>query len=1003
MKEASGPLMRTFFFSSIRTRLILIFFVALVPIILLIGYNVRGQRARALAQAKEKADTIFRFAVMNEQRLLLETRELLERLSTNPDVAGGRDCSSYLSSLLPNHPRFVNFGLVRPDGYLSCSAVPFKRPLFLGDRIFFRGVVESRTFTIGDYLVGRITGQPLITFGYPVFDGRKELAGVVFAGLDLSYVTEFEAEVSGMLPSGSTFVKIDAGGTVIGGIPGSSLYRVGEPLEDAVFEMIDRGKKGSFTSVDSDGVERLHLYSTLWGTLYGYEAHVLLGIPTGALLTESGKELARSFGILALVAAATVLLLWRGGERFVVRPVTRIVEASRRLAGGDLSARADLPGEKGELGHLGRVFDDMAFALERNSKNLSEVRARLAQILAASPAVIYAYRLPPEGSGKEGYPVFLSERVKDLLGYEPGELLGEPGWATKNVHPEDAESATCQTGLLRSGRATVEYRLRAKSGEYLWVLDQRVLVRDAAGVPYEVVGSLTDITGRKKAEEDLVRLGMAVEQAAEGFIVTDANGIMEYVNPAFEKITGYSCSEVIGRDVQSVDDERQENPYHVEAEESIRKGLVWNGRRTTRRKDGAVYTEDAIISPVRDRAGKIIKVVGAIRDVTQEALLQKQLQVAQRMEAVGTLAGGIAHDFNNALTGIFGFTEIALAKAGGNGEVVSNLNEVRRCADRAATLTRQLLAYSRRQVISPVNLDLNDVVTDLMKLAAKIVGAQVRVRTSLSKGLPSVFADVGQLEQVLMNLVINARDAMPSGGDLLIETGIVDADEGYVARYPFMKAGRYVVLSVADTGTGMDERTMERVFDPFFSTKGPDKGTGLGLAMVYGIVKQHRGYINLDSELGKGTVFRIFLPPVDVPPDAVAAPGLATIPGGRETVLVAEDDEAVRALVKTTLEELGYTVLAESGGAEAVAALERERGAVSLALLDVVMPRMGGREAYQAMLRISPGLKGVLMSGYADGAAHESPDFLPPVPLLAKPFTPAELARKVREVLDAAS
>lgn len=987
-------------FSGIRARLILIFFVALVPIMLLIGYNVREQRVRALEQASEKADAIFRFAVMNEQRLLTEARELLERLSTDPNVVGGGDCGSYLSSLLPIHPRFINFGLIRADGYLACSAVPFEGPLFMGDRSYFRGVVESKSFTIGEYLVGRITGRPLITFGHPVFDERKALAGVVFAGLDLSYVTEFDAEVSGMLPYGSTFIKVDSGGTVIGGIPGSSMYRIGEPIESSVFQTIDRGKTGSFISVDSDGVERLHLYSSLWGTLYGDEAIVLLGIPTDALLSESGKELERSFGILALVAAATVILLWRGGERFVIEPVTRVVEAAGRLARGDLSARADLPREKGEIGHLARVFDDMACALEKNSKDLSEVRSRLAQILAASPAVIYAYRLPPAGSGEGGCPVFLSERIKDLLGYEAGEVLGETGWATMNAHPEDATAATDRTELLESGRASVEYRMRTKGGEYRWVLDQRVLVRDAGGAPYEVVGSLTDITDRKKAEEDLVRLVMAVEQAAEGFVVSGADWVVEYVNPAFEKITGYSSSEVVGRDIRSVDDGRQENPYHAEAEEFIRKGQAWKGRRVGRRKDGAVYTEDAVISPVRDRAGTIVKVVASIRDVTQEVLLQKQLQVAQRMEAVGTLAGGIAHDFNNTLTGVFGFTEIALAKAGGNEEVVANLMEARRCADRAAMLTRQLLAYSRRQVINPVNLDLNAVVTDLAKLMEKIVGAQIRIRTVLGKGIPTVFADVGQLEQVLMNLVVNARDAMPSGGGLLIETGVMDADEGYVARYPFMKAGRYVVLSVADTGTGMDEKTMERAFDPFFSTKGPDKGTGLGLAMVYGIVKQHKGYINLDSELGKGTVFRIFLPPVDAPPDAVAAPGVAAVPGGKETVLVAEDDEAVRTLVKMTLEELGYSVLSASGGEEAVAILEETRGAVSLALLDVVMPKMGGKEAYKAMLRISPGLKVLFMSGYADAAAHESPALLPPVPLLDKPFTPTELARKVREVLN---
>jgi PAS domain S-box-containing protein len=993
--------MKDSIFSGIRIRLILLVILALVFIALLIGFNVREQRRHALGRATAEAGVVFKLAVMNEEKILLETKELLQRLAETPDVVRAGDCGAYLAAILKNHPRYRNFGLILPDGELSCSALPHEGPVNLGDRFYFRRALETGSFSIGMYQVGRITKKPTINFGYPVFNASRKVTGVVFAALDPSYLSEFEKEISGMLPAGSVFVKIDRGGTVLAGFPENPHFRIGEPMERSIYERISREKMGMFVAADSGNGDRIYLFSTLWGEFFGDESYMLLGIPMKSLLAESEESLARNLAFLALVAVATVILFWYVGERLIVKPVNRVVKAAKRLAAGDLTARADLPREKGELGYLGLAFDEMAGELERKAQTLLQVRTRLAHFLSASPAVIYACRFPQDyQAGKGIFPVFMSERIRELLGYEPGEVLANPGWLEENAHPEDLSAAMDPAGLFRDGILSREYRIRSKGGEYRWVLDQLVLVRDEAGAPLEVVGSLTDITCRKKTEETLGRLGMAVGQAAEAIVVADGEGKVEYVNPAFEIITGYSVAETIGQGIRALQREGQDDALTREIWETISTGGVWKGRFVNRRKDGALYDEQATFSPVRDESGRIVSFIAAIRDVTQEVLLQKQLQIAQRMEAVGVLAGGVAHDFNNALTGIFGFTEIASMQVAGNEGAVSNLNEIRRCAERAATLTRQLLAYSRRQILSPVNLKVNGLIEELMKLVSNMAGPRIRIRTVFGKDLPYVHADAGQVEQVLINLIINARDAMPSGGDLVIETGVAELDDEYVLLHPYMSAGRFVVLSVSDTGTGMDKAVRDRVFEPFFTTKGPDKGTGLGLAMVYGIVKQHKGFIHLYSETGVGTTFRIYLPTVHSAPDAIEPVRTPEVKGGTETLLVAEDDDSVRALVKRTLENLGYTVLAASSGEEAVELFKRNRESVSLAILDVVMKEMGGKETYREMSGMKSGLKAIFMSGYAETYVHESFVLLPGVPFLQKPFTPKVLARKVREVLD---
>jgi PAS domain S-box-containing protein len=991
-------------FLSTRTRLVLLVSVALLPVLLAIGYNAWEDRQAAVRHAEEQAATVFDLVVLNEQQSLLETKDLLAGLAADPTLAkGGEQCRKRLSSLLMVSPRYLNLGVIGPDGTLLCSALPLPGRVSLADRDYFRAAMKSGNFSVGTYQMGRVTGKPGINLGFPVTGAGGHRVAVVYAALDLPYVSRVVEKAWSQMPAGTTFTKLDRNGAVLSSYPYALLSAHRNEAERKLVATVLSLKQGEAIATGADGVERLYVFSPLWGAVYEHDAFLLMGVPLGALRAASGKQLDRALAILAIVAAFALLAVGWTAERLIVRPVRVLMDASNRLASGDLSARAGLP-DRGELGKLGSAFDNMARRLEEKRGELSVVQARLAQILAASPAVIYACALTSSEGGDGAYRiVFLSENVRDLFGYDPGRVAEAFERWRESVHPDDLPRALDVGPLLERGSVSREYRVRAAAGQYRWILDQSVLVRDAEGRPVEFVGSWTDITDRRLAEETLALLGRAVDQAAEAIVITNREGTIEYVNPAFAQITGYTVDEAVGKSPRILKSGKHEDAFYRSLWDTISRGEVWNGQFVNRRKDGSFYDEEATISPVRNAEGEIVNFVAGKRDVTRELTLRKQVQTAQRMEAVGTLAGGIAHDFNNVLTGIIGFTELVKLRMNRDDEAVSSLDEILRCAQRAAGLTRQLLTYSRRQIIAPVNLSLNDVVTELMKLVSKVLGENIEIRTVLAKGLPSVQADLGQMEQVIMNLVLNARDAMPQGGRLVIETRDVDLDEGYVRAYPYMRPGRFVRLTVSDSGAGMDEETRERAFDPFFTTKGPEKGSGLGMAVVYGIVKQHGGFIHLYSEVGVGTTVTILLPPVDAPPDGRPAASAGEIRGGSETVLLAEDNESVRTFVERTLAQLGYTVVAARDGEEAVAAFDRNRERVSLALLDVVMPRKGGREAFEAMRREKAGLKVIYMSGYTEDAIHESFVLLEGVPFLQKPFTPSALARKVREVLDGAA
>ena len=649
---------------------------------------------------------------------------------------------------------------------------------------------------------------------------------------------------------------------------------------------------------------------------------------------------------------------------------------------------------QGKFRHVDGILLDITDR-KRAEDMLETTRRKTEEEKAKTEAIIAAIGDGISIQDRQFRVLYQNEVHKGMIGDQLGKFCYEAYEKKDRV----CEGCPVAISYRDGGVHTVEKRVENEKG-VMYIEITASSLKDASGNIVAGIEMVRDITARRRMEEDRSRLAMAVEQSAEAIVVTDLEGTILYVNPAFERITGYSREEAVGKNPRFLHSGKHDESFYKKMWDTLARGEVWTGHFVNRKKDGSLYEEDAIISPVRDSSGDVVSYVAVKRDVTRLVSLEKQVRTAQKMESVGNLAGGIAHDFNNALTGIVGFGEMVKLRIANDPKALSDLDEVFRCAERASVLTRQLLTFARRQVIDPVNLDLNEVMTGLVKLLRKVTREDVEIKPFPAEYPVMIRADRGQVEQVLMNLCLNARDAMPEGGRLVIETGTTSLDDGYLKRYPYMKAGRYAVLSVSDTGTGMDEETRERVFEPFFTTKGPDKGTGLGLAMVYGIVKQHDGFIHVYSEPGKGTTFRVYFPEVDATADAKVIVSQGVASGGSETILLAEDDGSVRNLMEQTLVSYGYKVLIACDGEEALGIFRREGKEIAMAVLDVVMPKKGGKQAYDEMTKTFPGMKVLFLSGYSANAIHDDFVLHPGIPFLQKPFDLPSLARKVREVLD---
>ena len=598
-----------------------------------------------------------------------------------------------------------------------------------------------------------------------------------------------------------------------------------------------------------------------------------------------------------------------------------------------------------------------------------------------------------------------NDSVESVFGHKQNTIYPEIQWWHDHFHPEDRERVIAGVKAAIESGATSwsdQYRYRRGDGGYANVTDRGYIARDNTGAAVRMIGAMTDITERHRSEAAIRFQAQLLNAVQQAVVATDAEGLVIFWNTFAEKLYGWTAEEAVGGKIE----ELTPSPFLREhASEIFERGAVgesWTGEFLVQGKSGKAFPALLTTSPVRDEHGTVLGFVRVSIDLTERRNLEEQFRQSQKMDAVGRLAGGIAHDFNNLLTVIRLNTEIIMEGFDSTDPRAEDVKQIRSAAERASSLTRQLLAFSRKQILQPRVLDLNSVVSTVEPMLQRLIGEDISIASSCTaRGY--VVADPGQIEQILVNLVVNARDAMPGGGTISVETRNVELDETYTSEHAPVIPGRYVMLAVGDNGVGMSRDTREHAFDPFFTTKEAGKGTGLGLATVYGIVKQSGGYVWIYSEPGHGTTLKLYFP--EVSSSAAFKTGEYKIVAneqarGSETILLVEDEAAVRGLTSRILEKQGYRVLAAQHGREAMDIATREESHIDLVLTDIVMPGMNGRGLVERLAGIRPRIKSLYMSGYTDDDIVRRGFIEPSKSFLQKPFTSEALLRTVRKVLD---
>ncbi len=873
---------------------------ALLPLTALVVVQNLDERAHISDEARQNALAAAESIAAEEGRLVDDAIRLLTALAATPAVhaVDTTECDEALRRVLAQSESYANLGVVGADGLLRCSALPFTPPVDLSDREWFREAVETRGPAAGSFQVGRVTGIATINVGVPVSSTTGMIEAVVFAALDLERLSLAALRGHDLTP-GTVVTVFDPNRTVLVR-SGDALFSPGATLPDmAVVDDVVRLGGGTFERAALDGTQRLHGFTTIRGGPTGeLTGYALVTIPSATAYAEADASLL--VGILTLLALGLLGMVgaYVAADRLITRPLHAVTETASRIATGDLSARTGVTaGRGGELGQLATTVDGMAAALEEREQALRAAEVRYRTLVERLPSVVYIDEPDTDANS-----VFVSPSVEAVTGYAVQEWTAGSGFWQRCVHPDDLEAAVADLarGLASTEPFTSEYRFRTKSGRFIWVSDDAVVVRDAAGTAQYVLGVFTDVTERRQ--------------------------------------------------------------------------------------------------------------------------LEQQLLDARRMEGIGRLAGGVAHDFNNLLTAIIGYADLARDDLGDDQAVATQIREIAGAAERARDLTAQLLAFARRQVLRPRLVDVDAVVVDLVPMLTRLIGEDVRIETRLRAGGARARVDPAQLGQVIVNLVTNARDAMPEGGlveivtdvETLAGTRILGPLDGSV-RGETASPGTYVVIDVRDTGTGMDPATQEHLFEPFFTTKSPGAGTGLGLSTSYGIVKQSGGYLDVRSRPGQGTTFRVRLPvateddpaegdAVEPPAGAVAAPAsdaTADAPvsaSDRRSILVVEDEPAVRMLAARILRSTGAEVEAVASGEDALALADGARR-FDLLVTDVVLPGLSGPQVAERLLAMGRVARVLYTTGYPRDRLGARGLVDPSIELLEKPYLPDALVAHVERLV----
>lgn len=1004
------------------------------------------------------ADDIDRSVAAHHETLIAISGKVAKKMISEPELALTflRQHSEHLKSFDNGLFLFDSQGKIVAELPLGLERV--------GKDFSFRDYLKQTMLAgkglISDpYVSSQSHNPPAIMFTAPIFDKDGSLSGVLGGSVDLSG-TSFLGRVSNVKLGKSGYLFLFNSDRLMVLHPDKSRI-MKKDIPSGVNKLLDKavsGFDGTEETVNSRGLHALstfkHLKTNNWiiGANYPLsEAYapaneirravlVLLPILSLGIFWFMRWYLVRlTDPIVRLTRHVEELPLKTGRDRVFSSQGSDDI-ATLEQAFNDLVNETDLQREKLliDLDRLERADaqlhrqNEYLQALHETTLGLIgrlDVAGLLQAIVTRAGSLIgteHCYVYLKNAAGTEMEMVFQSGIYNHLNHYpiRPGQGIAGRIWSTGKLFHTDNYS--CWEGRLPDPDRDV---LRAmagvplKSGDEIAgvlgvaLVDEGTLLSDdqlELLVHFGELASLAlenarlndeskrELAERVKAEANLRKLSVAVEQSPVSIVITDTSGSIEYVNQHFTELTGYSLEEAIGQNPRILKTGETGPDEYRQLWNTILSGGEWRGEFHNRKKDGDLYWEQAYISPIRDNNNCITHFIAIKEDITERKHLENQLRHSQKMEAIGQLAGGIAHDFNNILTAIIGYSSIMQLKLPDDSPLKKSAEQISATAERGARLTQGLLAFSRKQATNPVVVDLNEILNRVHQLLLRLISEDIKLEIILSTaGLP-VMADSVQIEQVLMNLATNARDALPKGGSIVITAESVSIDSDFVLARGFGQPGDYALLTFTDNGDGMTDETAKHIFEPFYTTKELGKGTGLGLSIVYGIIKKHGGYITCHSTIGIGTSFHVYLPMLDG--SAVTEEKMvseSTLEDeGMDVILLAEDNDTARILEKEMLEEFGYSVLEAKDGQQALEMFKDNADRIDLIILDVIMPKLKGREVYDAVREIDPSIKILFCSGYSKEVVISQGGLEQGMNFLAKPFTPKELLMKIREVLD---
>lgn len=1044
----------SWFFASLRTRLTLLTLIAVLPAFVLLFFTNLEQRRLARAEAQAEALRLVRLTSSEQNALIEGTHQLLTVLAQLPIIADDDPavCSQVLAQLLEQNPSYINLGVATRAGDVTCSAIPLPGPVNVQDRTYFRRAIETAGFAVGDYQIGRITGKGTLSFGYPIVTTEAVIQGIVFAALDLGRLNQQAADLQ--FPANAAFTIIDDTGTVLARQPDPEQW-VGQRLPEVplIQAILLHQEEGTIEAAGVDGIERLYAFAPLRRGQAG-TAYVAVGIPTAIAFAHANQMIVNNLVWLGITAVVVVTATWLFSSRFILSQVGSILRTTRRLAAGDLTARTGVMTAEGELNELALAFDDMAqsiawrtaeqqLAEAENHRLLQTTQSHLRQLqalhtidlaitanfeLAATLNVVLEQAM--QQMVVDAATILLLEATTGRLTYVAGRgFRGEGIQQTRLAIGEGYAGRALQSGrslYINNLKETPDFwRSQFISGEEfvayycvpLKVKDQGVGVLElfhrqplepgeewlrflealAVQAAIAIDNALLFSQTRQllqKTQQQAAQVQQILENVPEGVALLNSRQKLVLANRAANDylplLAGHSLTESLthlaGRPLAEILNRKSNGPDWQELE-------LPAAQRT-------FQVSGQPMQPGAENSGWLL----VVRDVTDERTRQEYLQAQQRLATVGQLAAGIAHDFNNIMAVITLYCG-TLKHNPASPNFKTYLDTMIQQAQYASNLIEQILDFSRRSVMERSPLDLLPFVKEAGRLLERILPGNIRVQITQTAPPFVVHADPTRLQQVLMNLAVNARDAMPKGGKLGLDLAHLTLEPDDRPPLPGMAAGQWVMLAVADTGMGIPPELLLHIFEPFFTTKRPGEGTGLGLAQVYGIIKQHEGEIGVESRPGEGTTFTIYLPALEKSLIPSVVDSDAPIPNAAsgETILLVEDNRKVAAAMQETIETLGYRVLLADNGRVALAIYGEQEEKINLVLSDLVMPYMGGVELYHALQARQPGLKMILTTG--SPLDDEDKQLLEQgtAAWLQKPFSIQQLGATIRKLLDSPS